>query len=653
MDNKILVTYSLLTHIKETRITGYSNIAELFFPIVKKSLYEYAKERGNDNVKGKNISEIQSKILEYFGINIPPAVLHFILCQINKEISNDNIFAYYQDRSFIINTYIFNDIDEEIQIETDNVNLLKLDFESFCISNSNTPNFDELIRFICSQKMNLISIKEVENLDFPYYIPQYVSLKFNDEKYFKNLSDIYLGSLISSYFEFKISTPVTNTELLIDTNFFISLIDLNTYEAFLTCNKLHELCDRLGYQFTILFSTLDEINSLLNYRIQDFASKDIGLVKDTDIFGACVRRKLDKTQLERIKDNIDDQLRKYKIKYIPKEEISTIVDNIQETEKYKHFLEIRNQQKLSALNDTIAYYYVNQKRGNNIQEFADVKCWFLNNSFNVDYHIGLGYKLHERYTINASELLTLLWLANPDQDNIDFRILTKGGLATYIAKYKQNKIPSINTIKDINERAKKALHAGKLSDRDVFAISIRMAEGQLTEDKAIELIEMPDEDFIRSVKKFSYKIEEVLTKITEQGETISKLYKNIEDIQKQNILIAQKFEDEKEEKERTTYVDKKILDKSVQLNKITWIYLVFIILISSLWLLNHFYFEIIESTICGIISFVLFIISIFIRLVNHTSVLNSIKFTFFKNYRLQAIEKFRDLYANEYKEHKP
>lgn len=58
MENKTIITYSLLTHLKEKNYSNQSSIAEIFFPIVKKAIVEYSKERGNINVLGRNISEI-------------------------------------------------------------------------------------------------------------------------------------------------------------------------------------------------------------------------------------------------------------------------------------------------------------------------------------------------------------------------------------------------------------------------------------------------------------------------------------------------------------------------------------------------------------------------------------------------------------------
>jgi hypothetical protein len=234
MNDNTLMTYSLLSHLKETNNSDHSSIVEIFFPIVKKAIVEFANESNCISVRGKNISEIQVKIAEYFGLDIPSAVLDFILSQISKEISDENVFAYYNDKGFIINSFMFSDIDEEIDSEYNNLQILKDDFEEFCQLHNSISNFDELIRFIVSQKIDLFADKNSTDFDFSYIIPKYISNKFSDTKTFKIISDIYLGSLMSSYLEFNINKPVSKSELLIDTNFFVSLINLNTHVSSFT-----------------------------------------------------------------------------------------------------------------------------------------------------------------------------------------------------------------------------------------------------------------------------------------------------------------------------------------------------------------------------------------------------------------------------------
>ncbi|QYS91148.1 hypothetical protein JJC04_15440 [Flavobacterium covae] len=52
-------------------------------------------------------------------------------------------------------------------------------------------------------------------------------------------------------------------ELLFDTNFLISLIDLNTPESTHSCRKLIEVGNNLGFKFTVLNETIEETKSLL------------------------------------------------------------------------------------------------------------------------------------------------------------------------------------------------------------------------------------------------------------------------------------------------------------------------------------------------------------------------------------------------------
>jgi hypothetical protein len=638
MNNKTLMTYSLLSHLKETRDTKHSSIVELFFPIVEKAIVEYANERGKLNVAGKSIIEIHKKINEYFGIEIPLSVLDFILNQIKIEISDERIFAYYADKSFVINSFVFSEIDDDINIEHSNIGILQNDFENFCKLNNVTIPFDELVKFVCSQQIELFVNKCCADLNCDFVIPKYLSLKFNDESIFKIISDIYLGSLLSSYFEFKIKTPVSKTELLIDTNFYISLIDLNTYEGYLTCSQLFEMCTQLGFKFSILYSTVEQIKVLLNARIHDFASKEVGLIREADVFGACVRKNLDKTQLERIKDSVDTTIRKLNIDVIHEVRIKDLIAKAKNSEKYKELLQIRNNQKLSALNDTVAYFYVQSKRGDGISEFGDVKCWFLNNSYHNDYSIQQGQKLHERIKISANELLSLLWLANPSQTNIDIMTMAKGGIATYIAKYKNYKVPSLSVIKDINNRAKRALEHGLVDEKDIYAISVRMAEGQLTNGSATDLTKIPDDQFISKIKSLSNQENDILNKVEAQSKFIETQNILLQQVIAENNEFKFKLALEKYESKKADYIESNFNVKSTRIRNVAFLYIALVFVILILWLINNVYTKTLNPTLSTFIGLVIFCFSIFIRFVEHKSVWRCLKFTFSK-YQREIIKK--------------
>ncbi|MFZ7132231.1 MAG: hypothetical protein ACOWWR_07730, partial [Eubacteriales bacterium] len=469
--------------------------------------------------------------------------------------------------------------------------------------------------------------------DVNYLIPRYIKTSLKDDKIRKILSDLYLGNLLTSYLEYKIESPVTNTELLVDTNFFISLIDLNTYESYLTCKHLFEYCKSMGFRFSILYSTIDQIKILLTSRINDFSNKDLGLVKEADIFGACIRRNIDKTHLERIKDKIDKLIREFDFDIIQEARIRTIIDKAKKSDKYRELKELRRN-SYSALHDTVAYFYVLNRRGKDPREFSDVKCWFLNNSFNHDYYSNHGFKIHQRFKICASELLTLLWLANPSQRNIDYKIVSIGGLATSISKYRNNKIPSDKVILDIKNRAEQARKIGAITEQDVYSVSIRMTEGQLTNGEAQEMSIMPDEKFINAVTEYSDDGEQLHKRVKSQKQTINHqtdlLNKLIED------NIQQKYQTKLSEHsiKREEFVELEYTKKSIKMNNAAWIYLLYIIGLFALWFINYNYSHNISSEISILIASVLFLLPLPLRFVEHKRILLCLKFTFLKRNRL-------------------
>ena len=655
MDDRLILTYSLLAHLKESSRNPTGSLIDIFVPIAKKGLSEYSKEHGLTEIKGKSFSEIQNKIKDVFGLEIPLPVLNVILRQIKHEINDEKIFSIYGDGAFIIKSYIFTELEAKIEEERDNIELLCDDYRRFCSLTGIKFDFNELQTFIFAQKIDLFSDKNSAYLNLDYNIPKYINLKFNDEKIFKIITSVYLGGIISSYLSLKITKKVTDTELLLDTNFFISLIDLNTEDSYNICYQLYSICKELGFRFSMLYSTVEQIKILLNSRIQDFASKElIGTVRCADVFNACIRRNIDKTQLERIKDSVPRLLNERSISIIHEPQIKDIVEKAVKSPTYKDLKGIRTSE-ISALNDAVAELYVKQKRGKYISEFSDVKCWFLHNSFNT-FYFAQNSKIHDRISISANELLVLLWLSNPSQlnaeDNFNF---AKGGLASYVTKYRRSKMPATETIKAIKERADKVLEQGEVEEKDIYKICVRMSEGHLTQEEAIELIDSSDKVFADKIieysKEESNNEETLLNAITEKDKLLSVKSNEIDELKsKIKNLTVDKNNQEKEntkiksklyDVEKNQYLSKRDISVKVELrkyrNSILWksfFYLLFIILISVMWFINNLHTKIISGLVSTFIAFILFIVYPLIsRFINHSTVLDGFKYIFSKSFR--------------------
>ncbi len=590
--DKLLATYSLLGYLKETS-SSKAAITELYSPLVKKAMSEYALEHGLTEYKGRSLKEISDKVFSIFDIRIPLPILGKILEAIEHEIDDKNVFALYKDGAFIIKSYVFNSIDELFEQEGQNIELLETDYKSYCVDNGYDYNFEELKTFILAQQIELFTDSKSDLLDLNYFVPKYVSEKMQDSIIFGVMSKIYLGSIIESYLRQNITKKVTDAELLLDTNFFISLINLNTEDAYHTCNQVYDLCHQLGYKFSMLYSTYDQIQVLLSNRINDFANKDyIGAVKCADVFSACIRRNIDKTTLERIKDNVFKTIGEKGITIIKEAQIRDIVEKASKSKEYKDLIQSRQNNRESALNDIVARYYVEKKRGQNVKEFVDAQCWFLHNSYSP-YDFSYGKRIHDRYLISANELLVLLWLSNPAQgQNISINDITKGGLASYVTKYRRSKMPTRETLKIIKKRADDALSIGSITEKDSFNLCIRMAEGHLTQkevDESLLANNVTDEQFAKKLKEYTSEEENIKLKQKHDAEAeIEGLNKKIEEKDLQIQSLNERLESlEKAEYQKDK--DEFVNSKMRKLAKDTWINVFVILAICALCCINEFY----------------------------------------------------------------
>lgn len=628
MNKKLIVTYAVLAYLKETSDRSNTSIFELYIPLIKKGLSVYSEEHDLTQIMGKSFSEIQEKIFHVFGISIPIPVLSSALKVIEKQVNDDNILKINNDKSFIIKSYVFSDIDEIISTEESDILYLESEFNTFCKINSCIISFEELIKFINAQEVDLFTTEKSNFQEANSLLPKYLDKIIKEKgRTYQIVCNLYLGSLLASYFELKLDKVSNNVTLLIDTNFFISLIDLNTEDAYSVCNQVFLLCKQLGYQFYILESTIRQIEILLNNRINDFGNKDfIGTVRTADIFNACIRKNIHKTELEAIKDSVRRKLKEFGVETILDVQVKDLIESAKKEEDLKKLKERRNNTD-SALNDIVAKLYVEKHRGIGISDFSDVKCWFLHNSYSP-YEYSSNQKIYERWSIGANELLVLLWLANPAQgDNINPEIISKGGIASYITKYRRAKTPSTKVLKSIKQKMDNAVSLGVINEKTIYNLTIRMSEGSVSQETTNALTELQDDDFVVKLNEFKdiekekdNKIDvlekEIVSLRSEtdiQNETIKQQTETITELKNNVNVLEHYIYDEKKEK----YISKGLK----QCKHYTIGYILFALSIVVFWFVNNTHIVVNEPW-ATIISLFLFIAPTFgLRFINHTTII--------------------------------
>ncbi len=449
---------------------------------------------------GKSTLEIRDAIKNRFELEIPPVALNSILSLIDTD---EKRFIVNSDKSFIIKTGYANGIDKQYSKQKEWISLLKKNYKAFCNRENVVFDFQELVTFIQDQKNRIFEGNPTQITDQKYYVSKFVAEKIRlKDKYYKTICSIYLGGVITSYLSFTITEKVMDTELLLDTNFYISLCNLNTEESYETCSQLFEMARNLGFRFSILQRTIEQIRILLSNRIRDFDCRDSRAAWDeSDIHAACVRREMvGSSELQLYKDGILNDLGQKGVNIINDAMIRPIIEKASHSEEYRSLKSIRKNSE-SALNDVIAQKYVEHKRASKkIAEFSDVNCWFLTNSTSFNKH-ELEIPVWQRKSINAADLLLLLWYANP---SLDLRntasMLAMSSLSANILRYRSEKGPTIKIIDEIQNKVAKLQINGLVTQEAIAKLCIRMSEGCIDETEANRLVSMPTSEFVEYVE---------------------------------------------------------------------------------------------------------------------------------------------------------
>ncbi|SHL86357.1 coiled-coil domain-containing protein [Flavobacterium saccharophilum] len=572
VENKA-ITYSLLAHIRNSGALMNGPV-DVFVPLIKRVLHKL-----NDKgiFKGESLMEIQCEAQKLYSIDFPLPVLKTICSQIANEINtnDEQKFIINNDNSFLLKSFYFEDFEDKIQEIKRETNSLEKIFADFCkIHNLEAKDNTSIFNFIDKNKLSISRYlsNEVAPNGHDYSIEaHFVDFFKKVPKVFDIVRRIYLGSIISSFLEYKTENLKLEVELLFDTNFIISLIDLNTPESTNTCRKLIEVGKNLHFKFTILNETIDEIRFLIRKKAETLDNSFLSRrINPEDIYNACERRNLNSNDLERIADNLDETIKSFGISInIYTEALKTKANKSQEFENFK---KIRSS-TISALHDTIAILYVKEKRAKKIREFEKVNCWFVNNSTSHDiYDIREEHKTtfeYQKETIKVDELLNILWLSQPRiNSSLDNDDLIEIGLSSIVAYTLNESLPKANIIRDLEKNIQK-YRGQDISDRDILNISTRIAKKQLKNVSDLnKLAETNTAEFVSKLKaqaEIQQKFED------ERIEKFDELFKKFENqmtgLQKARLKTNSK-EEQLKEKELLLDQSKIKLAEESQQNKL-------------------------------------------------------------------------------------
>lgn len=544
------ITYSLLAHVRNSG-TLIKGPVDAFVPLIKRSLY---KLNSKGILSGKSIKEIHDISTELYSIDFPLPVLKTILQQIASEVNIDGQqnFQLFQDGAFSLKNFYFEEFEERIQTskrEVESIEKLYIDFLKInkIEQNGKTTIFDFIDKNKASISKYLANNTPTNGHDYTIEA-QFVDFFKKIPDVFDIVRNIYLGSIISSYLEYKTENITQQVELVFDTNFIISLLDLNTPESTHTCNKLVEVCKNLGYTFTVLNETIEETKYLIGKKAENYSSTILSIrINPEDIYNACERRKLNRNDLEKIVDNLESTLNLMGIYILPNTDKYKNIAKF--SSEYKSYLKYRSS-NFAALHDATALYYVREKRKNKkIKKFEKANCWFVNNSIAHDIEEQKDNTQNndefQSETIRADELLNILWLATPSLSKaMDSNELAEIGLSSIVAYTLNSSLPKASIIRELDENIQK-YRGETITDKDILLISSRISHRQLKNIGELNSLATKDE------KEFANRIkEEAKKQEAEENERIKNLDSLFQKFEKQIASLdkaRQELKDKKKE----------------------------------------------------------------------------------------------------------
>lgn len=564
-NNNRIITYSLLAYINNNN-SGIQSSLDIFVPLIKRNLSQLKIEGIS---RGGSITEIKEIADKEYGLDFPIPVLKRILNVIEKEINTEEEkkIVIHNDGSFDIGKYTFDEYEDVISEQKRRIDKVENLFKDFKQTQTNDDfNTNTIFEFIEKNKYNLskyLSDKIVPNEKDFTIEAQFISFFKGATEIYETIKDIYLGSILSCYIEYKpeIVTNNKQVELLLDTNFIVGLLNLNTEESAHTCKTLIEIANKNKYIISILPRTIQETKNLLKNKADNFNTSYLQKkVNPEDVFNACERRNLTKTDLEKIIDNIEEKLKGYEINLIKTSFAETAIKN---TKEFKEFKRIRDVE-ISALHDAEAILYVQTKRKNTkVKRFEDVNCWFVNNTFSNTSYPLMFDKDTQPEMIKADDLLNILWLSNPSMTkDLTSNDLGNIGLSSSISLTLNKNLPKARVLKEFDDNLCKYAK-DNISDEDVSNISKRITSKGLSNAEIEHINKLAQQD-----DKTSYfnKLNEISNKQKDEDRKLKDLVNRAVKVLSSEARKA--IEIKKEYEGKSDSLDRKIIEKDEEIRKL-------------------------------------------------------------------------------------
>lgn len=448
-----IITYSLLAHIND-HTPGLNDLSDVLQPLVEHALCKMLAS----GITHALLTDLKEQMDALYHFDIPFPTLTSILkkVELNPRNRDRKSINVHDDNSFALLGGGLATIDDAIAEQEGNLRYIERLYSDYVEDNSQTPLSEASLYAFLDQHRAVMSKFFSQRVEFEGEVDftlqaMFVNVMRDNPRAFDILRSVYLGSIVAGYLEMEVGEiQVKGVELLLDTNFIISLIGLRSEESEDTCVKVVEIGKRLGYTFTTLMLTLDETRNLLS-RTADTMHTSFFMpsLAPNSIEAGCAKRGLRETDVQRMGRELDATLTKrYGIKIVELDD--RFMKAATESKVYAR-AKRRKFNRAGAHHDGIACYYVQRKRGQIVRRFNESKCWFVGDSlYDKDWYLEEGQYLPEG--MQADYLVNILWLCNP---RVDPKEMSKTALTKLVTSTLAKSMPDPAVLHQLDNNIRK------------------------------------------------------------------------------------------------------------------------------------------------------------------------------------------------------
>lgn len=549
-NSKRLSAFCFLAALTENGRDLYNDV---YVPICKRALSYHCSHKSKSGL----YTDLQDTIIELYGIIVPESIISLLLKKIQKSLSAKEqakyslILSERAPKSFQFNDFIFTDHEEKYKGSQRDANLIEHEFRQYSskMDQESCPSFASFIEKYQKRLSGFFTGNDLINgndVDVSYlcHAKFLKEIEQNRNDLYKIAEQLYLGAIVSSYFENEINlyTKFESGETYyIDTQIILQALDLQAEYETSPAKELLNIITNTGGKLKILGITLGELGHQIEKALRRWDSN----YPKTVINEACLRNKKGKEWLMLLNTDIQNRIEK---------ELGIILEIIPESlkDKFRHSADIKELQeyrtKFSAEHDVLAYLYIRHLRDKYISSVQKGKHWFVTNNGNL-------FKYNKEHTVNIPEaalpehIIGLLWLKDPSKylDKVK-----KTGLCSILSTTFKEEIPSQELIYTYEDKVRNNID---ITDEQYVYLHSAVANESAKKIEKYLLEEEPEnvkQTALKLIKKAAEQQKQQQAKVAEMEARLIELEGTIQIKEREKENLG----DKKQE------IEEKLLDKS-------------------------------------------------------------------------------------------